>query len=243
MSQRTVPTSRKSSVPPPEPIRESGPAPVSERARSALRVDFAARALASEGEPVVPFPVPRDKVPMGTHFRSTWLTTSMDALKRRDLLPRYRERLDSEYRSVIDEMVAGTWLPAAVAIAHYRAIDALSLHAEEEYEMGGEVLLQVHSGFLKLARLAWRTPWMPAAHMGRLWGRSWRGGAIAVFKLGPKEGRIEVAGMPICGIPYVRHATRGSYMAAVSLFCTRAYVHEIPSLCTASTLGYHISWI
>ena len=67
-------------------------------------------------------------------------------------------------------------------------------------------------------------------------------GAIGVFKLGPKEGRIEIVGLPVCGIPYVRYAMRGSYTAAVSLFCTRAYVREIGSLCTATTLGYQISW-
>ena len=67
---------------------------------------------------------------MGTQFRSTWLTTSLAALKRRGLLPRYQEQLEPKYRVLIEEAVAGTWLPAAVAVAHYRAIDALGLLPE-----------------------------------------------------------------------------------------------------------------
>jgi hypothetical protein len=179
---------------------------------------------------------------MGTHFRSTWLTTSLDALKRRDLTTGYFAHLDERYRAVIKETVAATWLPADVAIAHYRAIDALGLTPDEQYKMGEEVPIRVYSGFIKLARAAGATPWTAAAHLGRLWDRSWIGGGIGVFRLGPKEGRIEIVGVPVCGISYVRHAMRGSYRAAASLFCTRAYVRDVPRLCTSSTLAYEISW-
>lgn len=192
---------------------------------------------------IVPFPFPRERIPMGTHFRSTWITTSLDALKRRDLLRGYFERLDRRYRAVIEETVAATWLPADVAIAHYQAIDALGLPPEEQHKMGEEVPIRVYSTFIKLARAAGATPWTAAAQLGRLWDRSWTGGGISVFKLGPKEGRIEIVGVPVCGIPYVRYAMRGSYKAAVSIFCNRAYVRDVARLCTSSTLGYEISWV
>jgi hypothetical protein len=35
---------------------------------------------------------------------------------------------------------------------------------------------------------------------------------------------------------------RGVLLGQSELFCKKAYVHEVKSLCSATTLGYRVSW-
>jgi hypothetical protein len=35
---------------------------------------------------------------------------------------------------------------------------------------------------------------------------------------------------------------RGLLVGQTALFCSKAYAHEIPSLCTLTTLGYRVAW-
>ena len=76
----------------------------------------------------------------------------------------------------------------------------------------------------------------------RLWTQVWRGGAVATFKLGPKEARVEIAGWPCSGISYCRLAMRGLLAGQTELFCRKAYVQELRPLCTNLTLGYRVAW-
>jgi hypothetical protein len=49
---------------------------------------------------------------------------------------------------------------------------------------------------------------------------------VAVVKLGPKEARVELVGLPLLAIPYFCHGYRGVFAAAVELFCERVYVSD-----------------
>jgi hypothetical protein len=199
-------------------------------------------------ELIVPFRggVPRHLVPQVTQFRSTWLSSSIRALRERHLLDAYLSHLPPAYHDSVLNTVVGVWLPAEIALAHYEACDELHLSASAVFEIGAEVgkhsLGTVMSVAVSLAKGAGVTPWTIIMRFPDVWNRIWIGGAVAVYKLGPKEARLEVAGWPSSRTTYCRIALRGVITNLVNLFCEKAYAKDVPSLCTANTLGYRFSW-
>jgi hypothetical protein len=188
-------------------------------------------APASLEELLVPFPAARARVPMATQFRSTWLNSSLVALRERGHFERYVSFLPETDRAAILESVAGTWLPIYVAVAHYRACDALGLSKREAWELGMEVTRRAYGTSLalafRLAKQAGVTPWSVLEQLPRVWERVWCGGGVAVHKRGPKEALVEIIQWPPAGVPYVRHSLPAVMEAVVELFCKKAYVTEV----------------
>jgi hypothetical protein len=60
----------------------------------------------------------------------------------------------------------------------------------------------------------------------RIWERASRGGAIAVYKTGPKEATIEVLGCELFEAPYFRDGFHGVILGVLRLATARAYVKE-----------------
>jgi hypothetical protein len=201
---------------------------------------------APHAEVFVPYDYPRGRVPPVRSFRSTWLVSSIAALRERGLFERYLENLPTQYHDVVTASVAGVWLPVEVAVAHYVACEALQLPQEEAVAIGRQVTELVHktsySLAIRLVKEVGVTPWACLAIQKRLWQRVWEGGDVAVFKLGPKEARVELAGWPCARVPYCRRALRGLLIGQSELFCKKAYATEVPHLCTATTLGYRVAW-
>ncbi len=183
---------------------------------------------------------------MATNFRSTWLTSSVRAVRGRGRWDEYLAALPKEYHDAIQNTVAGVWLPVDVAVAHYDACDKLMFTPMELFAIGAEVHTYAQAGvfnmLVKLATGAGATPWTAFSQFNRLWSRVWIGGGVAVFKLGPKEARLEIAGWPCSRSTYIRHAMRGVVTGMVELFCTKAYMNDLPKLCSPTTLAYRCAW-
>jgi hypothetical protein len=198
-------------------------------------------------EDFLPFATPRAQIPLATQFRSTWLTSSLRALRERNLLDAYLAELPKRYHDAVLSSVVGVWLPTEVAVAHYQACDRMHLPESVEIEIGADVARRVHGGALgtaaRLGRGAGLTPWTVFGQLGRLWERVWLGGAVGVFRLGPKEARVELVQWPCARVPYCRVALRGVLIGLTELFCRRAFVHEIPALCTDASLAYRVQWV
>jgi hypothetical protein len=195
----------------------------------------------------LPFPAPtKAQVTMATSFRSTWLTSSVRAVRGRGRWDEYLGYLPKEHHDAVANTVAGVWLPVAVAVAHYEACDKLKFTPMDLFAIGAEVhtyaQASVFSMLVKLATGAGATPWTAFAQFNRLWSRVWIGGGVAVFKLGPKEARLEIAGWPCSGSFYIHHAMRGVVTGMMELFCTKAYMTLLPRYCTPLTLGYRCAW-
>jgi hypothetical protein len=199
-----------------------------------------------EAEPFLPLPMARAAIPVATEFRSTWLTTSVRALRERNRLNDYLANLPKEFHAPVLDSVAGVWLPVRVAMAHYQAIDDLHLPVTEQLDIGIEVTRGVHGTVLgtivRLAKGAGVSPWTAFSNLQRLWDRVWIGGAVGVWKLGPKEARLETIAWPPARIPYVRIGMKGVISGLTELFCKRAYVHDIPRLSTPTSLAYRVQW-
>jgi hypothetical protein len=200
----------------------------------------------SESDAIAPFTTAKEHVRPTTMFRSTWLTSSLRALRDRKLEKAYFAKLPAKYHASVANSVAGVWLPLEVAEAHYAACDALQLPLSDILEIGKTVTRFAHktsySFALRLVTDVGVTPWACFAIQRRLWNQVWVGGDVATFKLGPKEARVEVAGWPCARFAYCRIAIRGVLIGQTELFCTKAYAYEIPSQCTPTSLAYRVAW-
>jgi hypothetical protein len=138
------------------------------------------------------------------------------------------------------------WLPAEVALAHYQACDRLGLSTLDLLSIGNEVGKHAQGTVLsvavRLAKGAGVTPWTIIHRLPDVWRRTWIGGGVSIVKCGPKDARIEIAGWPCSRTTYCRVAMRGVIAGLVELFCEKAYMKEVPQLCTPMALAYRCSW-
>ncbi len=191
-----------------------------------------------------PFPSPM--ATRVTEFKSTLLVSSLQSLRERGLYDRYRAHLPPAAADSVLLAVAGLWLPIEIATTHYTAVNALGLTYSESSLAGGAVGEKIQATLLgtlvRLARTSGVTPWTVLAQFQRLFERIFQGGGTRVMKLGPKEARIDIAGLELAAMPCFRAGFQGMIKAGGELFCTRAYVSEVPRLCTSTTIGYRCAW-
>lgn len=199
----------------------------------------------SEEEVIVPFEPARELVAPATAYRSTWLLSSLQALRDRGHIDNYFNALPTEHHETIRSMVAGVWTPLETARAHYLACEALQLGVQEQVALGRAVSDKAQGTMLghvvRMAKAAGVTPWTVLPQYGRLFQRGVDGGGIAVFKLGPKEVRIEIVQCELFDIPYFRTAFRGVLQGIAGLFCRTSFIHDVPTSEQGSA-AYRFQW-
>lgn len=198
-------------------------------------------------EPLVPFTPSRERVAPLTAVRSTLISSSLLQLRARGYEERYFAELAPEHREAISYTPAGVWMPAAQAEAHYGACDRMHLATHEILEIGNEVakLTQksVLAMILRLAKGAGTTPWALFANVDKYWMRIFQGSGVAVFKLGPKEARFEVAGCALARSSYWCVGLRGLLTSVTLPFTQKVYLRDIPHLASPTTCAFRISWV
>ena len=184
---------------------------------------------------------------VATHFRSTWLTSSLATLRERGLFDAYAAALPPVHREAVMATVAGVWLPIETAMAHYGACDRLELPTNDLLALGVTAIRRAQATNLAfVARLATSvgvTPWTILSHSARLWSNTCTGGGVAVWELGPKEARIDLVGFPLARYRYNRITMRGIVQAVIELFCAKVYAREIASSCNDTELAFRVSWV
>jgi hypothetical protein len=196
---------------------------------------------------VVPFSAPLERIPPVTRVRSTLLVSSIRSLAARNLFERYLTRLSPEHHETVRTLIAGTWLPIDLAMAHYEACDSIGLTASQQVEIGREVGAAIQGTFLgtivRMARASGITPWALFAQYQKLWDRLLVGGGIEVVRDGPKEATLTYVNVPLVRVPYFRVAFRGVNLGACELFSSKVYATEVASSTTSTSLGIRLSWV
>ena len=195
-------------------------------------------------EIVVPFPAPPHLLAPATQVRSTLIASSLQSLRSRGLADAYVETVDAQWRDTLVQAVAGTWLPIAAGVAHYTACNTLVSLPMDQMAIGREVGDRLHGTFLgtmiRAAKGVGVTPWLAFSRTRFFYEHIFDGGGCCVTKLGPKDARMEMVGNPLANIPYFRNATRGLWLVAIEMFCTKAYMLETDR--GQSSYGVKISW-
>jgi hypothetical protein len=194
-------------------------------------------------------PVPRHQLEPTTKFKTTWLVSSQTALHERGDFERYWARVPEEHRETLSSPVVGGWAPIEAAAAHYRACDELGFTTAEQVAIGHAVTDRLNHTLLanaiRLASHAGADVWTVLGLFNRFWERMFVGGGGIIYKLGPKESRLEVLGCRLADIPYFRYGLQGVLQGIGGLFCTKLYVSEVRSAAEGSPLRivYRGSWV
>jgi hypothetical protein len=194
---------------------------------------------------IIPFAAPRDQIPAADGYRSTWLLSSMQALRDRGHLDGYFKHLEPALHDTMRGLVIGVWVPMELARKHYEACDRMQLSTNEQIALGRAVSDRAQGAMLgtvvRMAKGAGVTPWTVLPQYRRLFERGVRGGGISVVKLGPKEARIDIVKCELFELPYFRVAFRGILQGIAGLFCRVSFIHDVPrqQACDAS---YRFQW-
>ena len=182
-----------------------------------------------------------------TQVRSTLIAASILSLRSRGHVDAYLRNLPERFHDDVLHAVAGMWLPLEVGLAHYRAAEALGLGGEEQSELGRGVAERIQNNLLgtlvRVAKGAGVTPWVGLEYLPKLWQRTVMGGGIAIYRLGPKEARVESHGMPeLAELSYFRNAYRGMFASSGQLFCSKIYVHDLAHFTAQKVIGFRLAW-
>jgi hypothetical protein len=181
------------------------------------------------------------------HVRSAFILGSIAGMKESGHYDAYLRVLPEQHRMEILTAVAGTWLPVATAVAHYRACDKLGLGTADASRRGRAAFERLggiaYGTALQMARQAGATPWTFLPSLQRFWGRAYDGGALAVYKLGPKDARIDLLASSLCEVPYYRHALGGLLEGLVSLFCKKVYLRDGRQPDGAESASFRTEWV
>jgi hypothetical protein len=173
------------------------------------------------------------------------LVASLRGLRSRGYGDAYMSALDPQHRHAIEAVHAATWLPVDVAMAHYAACDSLGLARATIESIGAESGLFVNQTVLtvvsKVSRGSGVTPWFALAQSNTLRERTWKHSSMAVWKLGPKEARLEWQQQPCARYAYFRTAFAAFAQAILALFAMTVYVREEKT--KDGSLAYRISWV
>lgn len=197
-------------------------------------------------EVVVPFRADPKLIPRASKVRSTLISSSIKALRRRGFMARYESLVPSEDKEALLHCVAGMWLPMRLGIVHYSTCNSMNLSRVDIEAIGTDVSVQVQATFLatlaKMARSAGVTPWTGLSQFPRLWQRVLEGGGVAVYRVGPKDARVEVAALPLVDIPYFRAAFCSFIVAGCGMFATKVYGKDVATVSGSGRAAYRVSW-
>jgi len=78
-----------------------------------------------------------------------------------------------------------------------------------------------------------------------MWDRVMVGGSGAVYRIGPKEARVEAHGIPLVKWGYFRNSWRGMFACAGELFCEKLYVTDIspPGATSQGVFALRVAWV
>jgi hypothetical protein len=181
-----------------------------------------------------------------TQARSTLVTTSIQSIRAHGRFADYEKALPTNVRDTILTVVAGVWLSIDLAAAHYEACTNIGLTSQEQVAIGREVGDRVQGTMLGLltrtAKQDEVTPWTGLLQCHKLYERIFQGGSPRLIRIGAKDARLEIVNNRLFSFEHFRNGFRGIVSGGVELFAKKSYVHELPKLTSATSLGLRISW-
>jgi hypothetical protein len=199
-------------------------------------------------ELIVPFPEALRSVPVATGIRSTTVITSRRGIKERGYFEKYKRSLSAQSEAALEQAVAGVWLPMELGVDHYLACDALGLGLSEQRELGGLALRRLRDTLMgtmakNLGSAGIVSLWDVLRRYHTFYEANFKGGGSRVWKVGPKDALLEIAGLPLARIPYLRHAYGGLLSEGARFFHPTSHVTEVPRLCGDTSLGFRVAWV
>ncbi|MET0286735.1 MAG: hypothetical protein ABW352_19800 [Polyangiales bacterium] len=176
--------------------------------------------------------------------RGTILALDWRALREASVFEPYKAALEPTLREALLSATAGSWVPVDLVLAHYRALDALHLDEARAHQVGWSVGNGAHGAFLltliRLAGVLGVSPWSALEQSYKLWVRSWRGGAIAVHRLGDRLAEVSLRQVGVCGSHFFRASFAGALCAGIAPFCEAPSAGEVAP--ARDSVDYRVTW-
>lgn len=191
-------------------------------------------------------PTTRANTPPVDAVRGFVFSSGRKWFQERGMLDRYMGLLPPPVRERAFTLTALEWLPLDEAMACYRACDAMDLSYADQREVGGFVSSANNGPLIEtIARLAGGlgvSPWVALKDLHKVWLRSNRGGAVAVYKAGERSARIELWRVPLVSSSFFCTSMCGAIESGIRLFRKRASVSEVRDERTADSLTMTAAW-
>lgn len=160
--------------------------------------------------------------PMVTQVRGSLIASSLATLRANDFFDRYITHLPAQHHDQVLYVIAATWVPIDVAMAHYGACDAMQLTDAELELMGRSVSEKLTNTFMgtlvRTTRMVIAPRAVPLRHYPKVWERLFMGGGCTVSMHGETEARIESRGIPMFRYRYFRAAYEALIRGAGLMF-------------------------
>ncbi|AKF05954.1 hypothetical protein [Sandaracinus amylolyticus] len=192
---------------------------------------------------------PRSPVPPNSHLRGTVLANSMRQVEERGVADAYWATLAAEHVKAMRELVATSWVPVEVALAHYQAMSVLIPDAAEQVAIGRESAARVQNAYIETLLRAMRASGagvsmeLVLAQAQKVFDRVMIGGSAAVYKTGMKDARIECLGTRMVQAPYFRNGWQGWFESSLGLVTRRVFLKQIPEMLNAEHMAFAVSWV
>lgn len=187
--------------------------------------------------------------PAVTHVRGALIVSSLGVLKELGRFDRYTQLLDPSHQEQVLEVLALSWVPIEVALAHYRACDSLGLGQAELAQIALVLSTRyadsIFGTMLRTSRqVGLDAPWLALRSQGRFWDRVYVGGGVRAYRLGPKDAHLEQHGLPLAEIAYFREAHRLWLQAIGGLFAKTIHIRLVrPREPGPHTMAFAGSWV
>lgn len=159
----------------------------------------------------------------------------------------YAARVEAPHRDTLVKAATSDWLGVDFLLAHYRALDGMHLTHADAFDVGRLVGQRSHgallSTILRLAGGLGASPWFALGHSHKMWERSWRGGGIAVFRVGERSARVESVGNPAAISPFHRASFSGAFAVGIASLCKRCRIDEIGRALTDTSFSLSLDWV
>lgn len=199
------------------------------------------------GDVVVPLTLPPASVALATAIRSTTLISSLGSIEQAGKLDAYWRGLPEQYAETLKHLVTGVWVPIEVGLAHYHTVDKLGFSSADAKANGRRVAESVqNSHFATMVRALGNTVslWTILPKFPNFMARLIQGGACGIFRLGPKDARIELHAIPIARFPYVRSGWAGMFEGTFELVARKVYVTSLPQRTDLPNSAiFQMSWV
>jgi hypothetical protein len=197
-------------------------------------------------EPIFKPPLTRAATPAVDAVRGFVFSSGRRWFQAQGLMDRYVELLPPAVKDRAFSITALEWIPLAEAMACYEACDAMELAASDQREVG-RVVSSANNGSLieTLARLAGGlgvSPWVALKDLNKVWLRSNRGGAVAVYKATERSARVEMWRVPMAASSFFCTSMCGAVEAGIRLFRKSATVSEVREERTSDGLTLTVTW-
>lgn len=198
-------------------------------------------------EVLLALPRPMREIADATHVRGSVIVASQRALRTRNVWEAYQAAIEPQFRDELAIVLASTWVPMEVAVAHYRACESLHFDPEVIREIGRETGRIIYSAtiavVMKLSNQVGTTPLAILRNLDRFRVRTWQGSAFEVKQLGPKEAELLWFGQPCGSVPYFCEGFGAFLCGTFEPLCRTSYYRLLRPPPGVPAIAYRLSWV